>query len=101
MPVVFFQIEELEKSFKDAHYPDVYAREMLSLKTDLPEDRIQVIIIIPPIITLKAFVFFISIVKVASLYKACLPFLNSLKVQGSEEVYWRVRKTILQSGSFM
>ena len=36
-----FQIEELEKSFKDAHYPDVYAREMLSLKTDLPEDRIQ------------------------------------------------------------
>ena len=37
-----FQIEELEKSFKDAHYPDVYAREMLSLKTDLPEDRIQV-----------------------------------------------------------
>ena len=40
-----FQIEELEKSFKDAHYPDVYAREMLSLKTDLPEDRIQVIII--------------------------------------------------------
>ena len=38
-----YQLEELEKSFKDAHYPDVYAREMLSLKTDLPEDRIQVI----------------------------------------------------------
>ncbi|XP_054169327.1 ALX homeobox protein 1-like [Oppia nitens] len=37
-----YQLEELEKSFKDAHYPDVYAREMLSLKTDLPEDRIQV-----------------------------------------------------------
>ncbi|UXI19090.1 DnaJ-like protein subfamily C member 16 [Sarcoptes scabiei] len=36
-----FQLEELEKAFKDAHYPDVYAREMLSLKTDLPEDRIQ------------------------------------------------------------
>jgi len=35
-------LEELEKAFKDAHYPDVYAREMLSLKTDLPEDRIQV-----------------------------------------------------------
>ncbi|KAJ8984569.1 hypothetical protein NQ317_006031 [Molorchus minor] len=33
--------KELEKAFKDAHYPDVYAREMLSLKTDLPEDRIQ------------------------------------------------------------
>ena len=37
-----FQLDELERSFKDAHYPDVYAREMLSLKTDLPEDRIQV-----------------------------------------------------------
>ena len=35
-------MDELEKAFKDAHYPDVYAREMLSLKTDLPEDRIQV-----------------------------------------------------------
>lgn len=37
-----FQLEELERAFKEAHYPDVYAREMLSLKTDLPEDRIQV-----------------------------------------------------------
>jgi hypothetical protein len=37
-----FQLDELEKAFKEAHYPDVYAREMLSLKTDLPEDRIQV-----------------------------------------------------------
>ncbi|KAJ6635514.1 Visual system homeobox 1 [Pseudolycoriella hygida] len=36
-----YQLDELEKAFKEAHYPDVYAREMLSLKTDLPEDRIQ------------------------------------------------------------
>jgi homeobox protein 2 len=36
-----YQLDELAKSFKEAHYPDVYAREMLSLKTDLPEDRIQ------------------------------------------------------------
>ena len=42
-----FQLDELERSFKDAHYPDVYAREMLSLKTDLPEDRIQVIDFLP------------------------------------------------------
>jgi homeobox protein 2 len=35
-------VEELEKAFKDAHYPDVFARELLSVKTDLPEDRIQV-----------------------------------------------------------
>ena len=31
----------LEKTFKDAHYLEVYAREMLLLKTDLPEDRIS------------------------------------------------------------
>ena len=37
-----YQLEELEKAFKEAHYPDVYQREVLSLKTDLPEDRIQV-----------------------------------------------------------
>ncbi|XP_008335567.1 visual system homeobox 2-like [Cynoglossus semilaevis] len=37
-----YQLDELEKAFNEAHYPDVYAREMLSMKTELPEDRIQV-----------------------------------------------------------
>ena len=37
-----FQIDELEKAFQGAHYPDMNAREELALKTELPEDRIQV-----------------------------------------------------------
>ena len=36
------QVDELELIFKEAHYPDAQARERISLKTGLPEDRIQV-----------------------------------------------------------
>lgn len=38
-----YQIEELEKLFKDAQYPDMRQREILSQNTELAEDRIQVV----------------------------------------------------------
>ena len=38
------QLDQLELMFHQTHYPDVYAREEISKRLNIKEDRIQVLL---------------------------------------------------------
>ena len=62
-------MHELERAFEKSHYPDVYSREELAIKVNLPEVRVQVSIQLKWLKHNKIFDFTIPYVKVIKAFR--------------------------------